>query len=138
MTGTVRLPCPRIYGDRPYLFLVDPLQLRPDSASTAISWAKRPRPVRQLKRIAHPLQHPGCPTVPSSTSPRQPGMACMYQARRHSNTYSARSALSFKASPRICCKLYSPLESIKWEGKELSGGDRGQRTKKEDRHLPRF
>jgi hypothetical protein len=44
-------------------------------------------------------------------------------ARRHSNTYSARSALSYRAPPRVCCKPYPPLESIKGEGKELSKGD---------------
>jgi hypothetical protein len=46
------------------------------------------------------------------------------RARRHSNTNSARFAFSSKAPPRVCCKTYPPLESIKGEGKELSGGER--------------
>jgi hypothetical protein len=41
-------------------------------------------------------------------------------AYRHSNTDSARSAFSSKAPPRVCCKPYPLLESIKGEGKELS------------------
>jgi hypothetical protein len=38
------------------------------------------------------------------------------------------------APPRVCCKPYPPLESIKGEGKELSG--RGTTEDEKMRHLP--
>jgi hypothetical protein len=43
-------------------------------------------------------------------------------ARLHSNTYSACSALSSKAPPRVCCKPYPPLESIKGGARSSLGG----------------
>jgi hypothetical protein len=53
-------------------------------------------------------------------------------ARRHSNTDSARSAFSSKAPPRVCCKPYPPLESIKGEGKALSREKDGQQKNETD------
>jgi hypothetical protein len=53
-------------------------------------------------------------------------------ARRHSNTDSARSAFSSKAPPRVRCKPYPPLESIKGEGKELSREEDGRWENKTD------
>jgi hypothetical protein len=41
--------------------------------------------------------------------------------------------------PRVCCKPYPPLESIKGEGKELSRGttdNEGQKNKTDISHTP--
>jgi hypothetical protein len=72
MTSTVRPSCPEIFGARPYPFPIDPPQPRPDPASTAISQTKEPRPVHRPQGITRPLQHPGYPADPSSTSPQRP------------------------------------------------------------------
>jgi hypothetical protein len=67
------------------------------------------------------------PIINITTMPQ--GWSACTGARRHSNTYSARSALSTKAPPRVCCKPYPPLESIKGEGKELSREDDRRKNK---------
>jgi hypothetical protein len=53
-------------------------------------------------------------------------------AYRHSNTDSARSVFSSKAPPRVCCKPYPLLESIKGEGKALSREKDGRRKNETD------
>jgi hypothetical protein len=71
------------------------------------------------------------PVINITTTPQ--GWPAWTGARRHSNTDSARFAFSSKAPPRVCCKPYPPLESIKGEGKELSRGtNNGGRTNKTD------
>jgi hypothetical protein len=66
-----------------------------------------------------------------TTTPQ--GWPTCTRAHRYSSTDGTQSAFFSKAPPRISCKPYSPLESIKGEGKEHSRGDRGQqKTKKQD------
>jgi hypothetical protein len=73
-----------------------------------------------------------CRLVIDVTTMPQGWLACT-RARRYSSTDGTHSAFFSKAPPRISCKPYPPLESIKGEGKENSRGDRGQRkTKKQD------
>jgi hypothetical protein len=62
------------------------------------------------------------------------GWAACTGARRHSNTDNTRFAFSPKAPLRVCCHPYPPLESIKGEGKELSGHKTTEDEK--TRHLP--
>jgi hypothetical protein len=59
------------------------------------------------------------PVINITTTPQ--GWPARTGARRYSNTDSARCSFSSKAPPRVCCKPYPPLGSIKGEGKELLG-----------------
>jgi hypothetical protein len=62
---------PGFPGARPYPFLNNPRSYVP-------TWPRPPSvnkgmtPARQPQGVARPLQHPGCPPVPSSTLPRRP------------------------------------------------------------------
>jgi hypothetical protein len=128
MTSTVRPSYPGISRARPYPFPVDPLSYIPT--------LPRPPSVEQRDYdpyVDHRESHVLCstPDVNITTTPK--GWPACTGARRHSNTDSARSAFSSKAPPRVCCKPYPPVESIKWEGKELSRGtNNGGRTNKTD------
>jgi hypothetical protein len=70
------------------------------------------------------------PVINITTMPQ--GWPACTGAHRHSNTDSACSAFSSKAPPRVCCKSYPPLESIKGEGKDLSRQEDRRRENKTD------
>jgi hypothetical protein len=79
------------------------------------------------------------PVVNITTMPQ--GWPTRTEACHHSNTDIARSAFSSKGPPRVCCKPYPPLESIKGEGKELSRGtidNEGQKNKTDISHTPKI
>jgi hypothetical protein len=124
MTSTVRPSCPGFFGARPYPFLVDPLSYVLTRPRLPLD-NKRTTPVRRPQGIACPLQHSGCFTVPSSTSPRRPRDG-LHVSGHVATAISTAPVLS--SPPRhplgFFVDLAPPLETIKGEDKELSGGDR--------------
>jgi hypothetical protein len=123
MTSTVRLSCPGISGAQPYPLLVDPLSYIPTQP--------RPPSVEQRDHdpyVDHRESHVLYSTLDFSPSHHQhhhdaSGMACMHRGTSPQQHLQCPLRLLLQGTPRFCCKPYSPLESIKGEGKKLSRED---------------
>jgi hypothetical protein len=122
MADTFHPSCPEISGAQPYPFLVDPLSHVPTRPRPPLIEQGDHGPYVDHKEL-HVL-YSLWDVLPSRHQRHHDalGWPVCARARRYSNTYSARSTLSFKTPPRVCGRPYPPLESIKGEGKDLSGG----------------
>jgi hypothetical protein len=129
--GTIRRPsCPGFSGVRPYPFLVDPLRYAP-TEPRALPVNKGTTLARQLQGIARLPQHPGCFTVPSSTSPRHHGDGHPLPGHVATTTSTVPTAPSPpRHHPRVSCTPRPPLESIKEETESSPQG----KKKKDHQH----
>jgi hypothetical protein len=130
MTSTVRPSYPGNSGARSYPFPVDPhsATFRPSLDRHQLNKeTMTPTSTTGNRTSTAALQMSPRPVINITTMPQ--GWPARTGARRHNNTNSARFDFSSKAPPRVRCKPYPPLESIKGEGKELSGGTTDEKTR---------